>query len=235
MNSGFPLIEIVIYALIAAFFAFRLRGVLGKRTGTEKQRPNPFEAPPSQPKSGQEGPADQGPDNVVRMPDRRGEEAMERPEDDVAPDSLAGGLTQIKIADPSFDERGFLEGAQAAFGMILEAFANGDRQTLRNLQADEVFTVFEDALTERENQGESLETKILEIKTADIVSAKMDGPDAVVTVKFVTDQINVSRDKDGQIIDGSPENVEAITDIWTFRRDTGKSDPNWALSETATE
>jgi len=231
MNSGFPLIEIVIYALIAAFFAYRLKGVLGKRTGSEKQQPNPFE-----PSSRQESGGDQAADNVVRMPDRRGQEEETDPfRAEAAPDSLAGGLTQIKIADPSFDERGFLEGAQAAFGMILEAFANGDRQTLRNLQADEVFKVFDDAITARESNGESLETNILEIKQADIVEARMDGRDALVTVKFVSDQTNVSRDRDGEIIDGDPDTVETITDIWTFRRDTGSQDPNWALSETATE
>lgn len=240
MNSGFPLFDIILLALVAAFLAYRLRSVLGKRTGHEKQQPNPFQQGPT----AENG--DQASDNVVRMPERRsqedapdGQDETLASDDDKAPETpsspLAGGLTQIKIADPSFRERDFLEGAQAAFGMILEAFASGDRQTLKNLQAPDVYAVFDQALGDRESRGESLESRLLEIKTADLTSAWMDGSEAVLEVRFVSDQVHITRDSDGQIIDGTEDDVESITDLWTFRRDTSSRDPNWLLTETATD
>ena len=117
--------------------------------------------------------------------------------------------------------------------MIVAAFAAGDKAQLRPLLSDEVYKPFSDAIDEREAAGETLETRILQLKSIDIVEAGLAGRMARVTVKFVTDQINVLRAHDGSIVDGHPEDPAEKTDFWTFARDTRSSDPNWVLVTTA--
>jgi len=220
MGDGFVFIEIIIFAMIAAFLVYRLRSVLGRRTGEEQQRPNPFTARPNQP------------DNVVPLPERN------RPRPDAAPFSdepvsLAVALEQIKAADPSFDEKHFLEGAKAAFQMIVEAFARGDTAALRPLLADDVYENFARAIRDRQAAGERYETRVDLIREADVVEAKLDaGHTARVTVKLVSDQMNVLRDRNGAVIEGDPDAVVEATDVWTFARNTRARDPNWALVET---
>lgn len=222
MGDGFVFVEILIFAMIAAFLVYRLRSVLGRRTGEERQRPNPFTARPNN-----------QPDNVVPMPGR------ERPLPNAAPSpdepvSLATALEQIKAADPSFDEKYFLQGARGAFQMIVEAFAKGDTATLRPLLSDEVYDNFARAVRERQSAGEILETRIDSITDADVVEARMDGRTALVTVKFVSEQMNVVRNSAGAVVDGDPNAVVEAVDVWTFARNTRASDPNWALVETRT-
>lgn len=222
MGDGFVFIEIVIFAMIAAFLVYRLRSVLGRRTGEEQQRPNPFTS-----RAGL-------PDNVVSLPDRN------RPRPDAVPVSdepvsLAGALEQIKAADPSFDEKNFLQGAKAAFQMIVEAFARGDTAVLRPLLADDVYDGFARAIRARQAAGEQSETQVERVREAEVVEARL-GADhtATVTVKIVSDQMNVLRDRTGTVIDGDPDSVLEATDIWTFARNTRARDPNWALVETHT-
>lgn len=222
MGDGFVFVEILIFAMIAAFLVYRLRSVLGRRTGEERQRPNPFTARPNN-----------QPDNVVAMPNR------ERPVPNAAPSpdepvSLATALEQIKAADPSFDEKYFLQGARGAFQMIVEAFAKGDTATLRPLLSDEVYDNFARAVRERQAAGETLETRIETITDADVVEARMDGRTALVTVKFVSEQMNVVRNSAGAVVDGDPNSVIEAVDVWTFARNTRAGDPNWALVETRT-
>ncbi|AWK86036.1 Tim44/TimA family putative adaptor protein [Azospirillum thermophilum] len=221
MGDGFVFIEIVIFAMIAAFLVYRLRSVLGRRTGEERQRPNPFTPRPGMP------------DNVVTLPERN----RPRPETPVSPDeplSLAAALDQIKANDPNFDEKHFLEGAKAAFAMIVDAFARGDTATLRPLLADDVYDNFARAIRDRQAAGETLETRIERVREADVEEARMDGRTARVTVRLVSDQMNVQRDRNGAVVDGDPNAVVEAVDIWTFARNTRSSDPNWALVETRT-
>lgn len=223
MGDEAVLIEIVIFAMIAAFLVYRLRSVLGRRTGEERQRPNPFTVQPGRP------------DNVVTLPDR----VRPRP-DAVAPSSdepmsLAASLAQIKAADPSFDEKHFLQGARAAFQMIVEAFARGDTATLRPLLSDEVYDNFARAIRERQAAGQTLETRIDQIREADVVDARLEGGrNAVVTIKLVSDQMNVVRDRNGAVVDGDPNAAVEAVDVWTFARNIRARDPNWALVETGT-
>ncbi|MGP1394037.1 MAG: Tim44/TimA family putative adaptor protein [Inquilinaceae bacterium] len=227
MGDGATLIEILILGLIAAFLIFRLRSVLGKRTGHEQRRPNPFSTPP-QTKDGA-----QANDKVVALPERN------RPSDGepVRPDAARtakGGLTQVKIADPSFDERGFVNGAKAAFSMIVEAFAAGDTAALRPLLDDELYDSFSTEIRRRLAENETRETTIVKIRSAEIVEAQMSGNTALVTVKFVSDQINVTRDETGAVVDGDPDTAIELTDLWSFSRNTRSTDPNWTLVATAT-
>ncbi len=222
MGDGFVFIEIVIFAMIAAFLVYRLRSVLGRRTGEEQQRPNPFTPQPSRT------------DNVVALPDRNRPRAEAVPASE-EPLSLAGALDQIKAADPAFDEKNFLQGAKAAFQMIVEAFARGDTAALRPLLADDVYENFSRAIRARQAAGEQYETRVERVREAEVVEARLDSDrTAMVTVKIVSDQMNVLRDRAGTVIEGNPDKVVEATDIWTFARNTRARDPNWALVETHT-
>lgn len=223
MGDEAVLIEIVIFAMIAAFLVYRLRSVLGRRTGEERQRPNPFTVQPGRP------------DNVVTLPERGRPRPDAAPVSPDEPMSLAASLAQIKSADPSFDEKHFLQGARAAFQMIVEAFARGDTAALRPLLSDEVYDNFARAIRERQAAGQTLETRIDQIREADVVEARLEGGrNAVVTVKLVSDQMNVVRDRNGAVVDGDPNAAIEAVDVWTFARNIRARDPNWALVETGT-
>lgn len=232
MGSGFQALDIILFAMIAAFILLRLRSVLGRRTGHERRRPNPMakEAPDhAEPRRS---------DNVVELPGPASEKAdasfepAEPADTAVSDDPVAAGLTQIKIADSSFESQHFLEGARAAFEMIVQAYAAGDVKTLRNMLNDEVYDRFSGAVADRDKAGETLETTLIGIKTADILEARVDGRTAFITVKFLSEQVNVTRGKDGAVVDGDPNHVAQIVDIWTFARNTRARDPNWTLVET---
>ena len=118
--------------------------------------------------------------------------------------------------------------------MIVRAFAQGDTATLRPLLSDEVYENFAAAIQERRRAHHTLETTLVGIKSADMVDARLNGRTAEVSIKFVSEQKNVTRDESGQAIDGSPDHVATVTDIWTFAREIGSRDPNWRLVATET-
>jgi predicted lipid-binding transport protein (Tim44 family) len=215
--------DIILFAMVAAFLILRLRSVLGRRTGHER-RPESFSRPV-------ERAGDKIAGNVVPL-GARGPATHPLPTAPPA-DAVALGLERIRSADPGFDPRAFLEGARLAFEMIVAAFAAGDKPKLRPLLSDDVYKPFSAAIDEREAAGETLETRILNLKSIDIVEAGLAGRMARVTVKFVTDQINVLRAHDGSVVDGHPEEPTEKTDFWTFARDTRSGDPNWVLVATA--
>ncbi len=215
MNNN-ELIITLIFAAIAAFVLFKLRSVLGRRTGHEQQRDNMF------------GDAASTTDNVVHMPDRGPSDTV-----DIEPNSpLAVGVSDIQQADPSFDPGDFLNGAKAAFEMIVSAFAAGDRETLKPLLGDEVYASFDAAIADREKAGETMELSFKGFKSAEITTARLDGSEARVMVEFVSEQSSAVLNSDGAIVDGNPNDVTTITDVWTFARDTRSGDPNWQLVET---
>lgn len=225
MGGDFQFFDIIILAMIAGFLVLRLRRVLGRRDGHEGKFPDPFREAPENDKDTFDE------DNVVQLPDRS--------RDDVDPmdgidenDPIAAGLTQIRIADPSFDPSMFAEGAKVAFEMVLSAYAGGDRKTLKGLLSPDVYRNFEEAMSERERAGEVLEDTLVGIKSAKVIEASMDGNQALVTVKFTSEQISALRDAEGNVIDGNPNEVIDVTDFWTFSRDTRSSDPNWTLVGT---
>jgi predicted lipid-binding transport protein (Tim44 family) len=217
-------IDIIFFAMVAAFLILRLRSVLGRRTGDERPRPDPFHPDP----------AEGGADKIIPLP---GPPERAAGEPITAPPAATGtpieaGLTQIAVADPGFTAEHFVAGAKAAFEAIVTAFAKGEREALRPLLNDTVFEHFSAAIKAREDAGQSRETTLVGIKSADVLEAQMDGRTAFVTVKFVSEQINLTRDKDGNVVEGDPGHVAEITDIWTFARNTRARDPNWALIET---
>jgi predicted lipid-binding transport protein (Tim44 family) len=233
MGDGVQFLDIIIFAAIAVFLGLRLRGVLGRRTGNERQQRDPFKRPV--PESRDETDRDKaGRDKVIPLPDRNRTPTAEPAPADIAKPEAGGlpGLAQIRAADPSFDPQGFLGGARAAFEMIVGAFAAGDAAALKPLLSDEVFENFNGAIKARTKAKETLETTLVGISSAEIVEAELQGRSALVTVKFVSEQINVTKDAEGRIVDGDPATVAAITDIWTFARNTRARDPNWTLVAT---
>ena len=230
MSEGFAYIDILFFAMVAAFIALRLRSVLGRRTGQERRRTGGFPGS-ARPNGAADGKS--ASDNVVALPDRSGAAAeADAAIADLAEGKVKTGLTQIRLADPGFDLNQFLTGARAAFEMILRAYAEADVKTLRNMLNDEVYGNFSDVIAERESAGETLDTSLVGITSADIVDARIEGRTAFVTVKFVSEQVNVTRDKSGEAIEGDPNRVTNVTDLWTFARNTKARDPNWTLVET---
>ena len=217
----FPFLDIVFFAMLAIFLGLRLRNVLGRRTGLEKRRPDPFK--PAEP-------AAQPADNVVRLPerDRKALETLAADEDT----PLARGVRAIQKADGRFDGAAFVAGARGAFEMIVTAFAKGDLEALRPLLADGVFDNFKRAIDDRISRGESLETTLVGITAAEMVDADLDRSTARVTLRFVSEQVNLTKDAAGKIVDGDPNRIVSVTDVWTFARDVRSSDPNWMLVET---
>lgn len=228
MSEGFQFFDIILFAMIAGFLVFRLRNVLGRRTGHER--------PPEQ--LSRRGRAEQDDDNIIELPDRGGaaaDAAFEADGDDADEDPLAAGLAGIGAVDSSFDPDDFTSGARNAFEMVVQAFAAGDQKALRGLLNDEVFDNFRSEIERREGMNNVLETTLIGIKIADILEARMEGRIAFITVKFVTEQVNVTRDQGGEVIEGDPNHVANVTDIWTFARNTRARDPNWTLVETRSQ
>lgn len=234
--------EIVLIALVAIFLVLRLRSVLGRRTGNERPPPSrdPYAPPP--PNNGQPGwqqgnrPADapSGNGNVIELP--RPEPSAPTSSSDgplsVSPAANAGA-DRIRRADSSFDPREFLRGAREAFEMIVGAFAKGDSATLRSMLDDKLFEGFDGAIRARVAARETQQTTIIGFEACELVEADLKDRVAVCTVRFVTEQVNVTRNADGAVTEGSPNEVTKVTDIWTFHRDTSTNDPNWFLVATS--
>jgi len=227
MGAGSAFLEILFFGMIAAFLFLRLRSVLGKRMGHERDpnaRPDQIArrqagAPDAEGKRAKDSKATD--DNVIAMPAPRL----------AATDPVARGIAEIQSADRSFDPEAFVIGARTAFELIINAFANGDRDTLRSLTSDDVFNVLEGEMRRREDAGETLEATLVGIRDVRIIEAGVHGSQAMVTLKIESEQIKVVRDGEGHAIQGQHGLIEQATDIWTFSRDVPSKDPNWALTE----
>ena len=225
MSDGLPFFDIILFAMIAAFLVLRLRSVLGRRDGHKGRHRNPF---------ARSLPEEQADEKVVHLPNARDADADTEAAavGDDAEGDLAAGFREIKAADRGFEPTEILSGARIAFELVLSAYASGDTNALKPLLSAEVLDNFTQPIREREAAGETMEHTLIGVKSADIVEAFLDGRTAHVTVKFVTDQANVTRDANGEVVDGDPSAVTEVTDFWTFARDTRSRDPNWTLVAT---
>ena len=226
----------IIFLALAVVIFLRLRSVLGQRTGRERPPYDPYSARDAvrSPPTG---------DKVVTLPTSRAAEPAAPVAEAVEPSErwkgvaepgtpIAQGLDAIVAEDPTFDLKHFLAGARAAYEMIVTAFAEGDRKSLKNLLSREVYDGFETAIREREGRGETAETRFVSIDKADITGAELRGRAAQITVRFVSQLVSVTHDRAGAVIDGSPDKVTEVTDVWTFARDLSVRDPNWKLVAT---
>lgn len=226
MGDGFQALDIILFAMIAAFLVLRLRSVLGKKTG--HQRPPTLERSTKK----EEGPVSD--ENLVELPNSKKEETDTggARSEAAADNPLTPALTEVKIADPNFNPSEFSEGARGAFGLVVEAYANGDEETLRTLLNDEVFNDFSAAIKERSDAGEKLDFTLIGITVAKIIDARVEEKMVFITMQFDSEQVNITRDKDDNILSGDPNQIEKISDIWIFARNTQAGDPNWTLVET---
>lgn len=220
-------VDILLYALVAAGLVFWLRSVIGTRHGDERERSNPFTSAPA------EKPAFEGTEapKTLDLPSLAEAGILPR---NVRIDNPVSerGLEDIAAADRSFDPVTFVTAAQEAFAIIVEAFAKGDRETLRDLLADPVYNAFAGAIGARDAKGETVSTEIHAVRHADIVDARLAGKDAFITLRFTADETCVIRDRDGRVLSGDPDRITEMVDLWTFTRNIKSRDPRWLLCET---
>lgn len=228
-----------IFFIVAAVVIFlQLRSVLGRRTGNERPPQDPYRT-----ERKAEQPAAR--DNIVALPKRKGR-SEPRPADAPAetPDidaiakpgtELNSGLKAVRAVDPAFDPQGFLNGVRVAYEMIVTAFADGDRKTLKNLLSKDVYDGFVGAIAEREQKGHKIKSTFVGIDRAEIVAAEMKGQEAFLTVRVASQIISSTVDGAGKLIEGDPEHVAEVKDVWTFARDIRARDPNWKLVATEAE
>jgi predicted lipid-binding transport protein (Tim44 family) len=218
VGGSFP-IDLILFGMIAVFLVLRLRSILGKREG--------FERPPE-----------------IRPETRAGDTlqgAGPRRVIDVVPDSVIASrqlpdpagpvgqlLSRMQLIDRNLQAARFLEGAETAFRMIVTAFAAGASDTLRPLLSDETYRAFDAAISAREAAGQTQRTEIRDIKAATIEHAELRGTRATITVRFVSDQVNVTLGQDNTPVAGADTMTE-MTDLWTFERDLESGDPTWRL------
>jgi predicted lipid-binding transport protein (Tim44 family) len=234
--NGFFDVYTLIFLILAVVIFLRLRSVLGRRTGAERPPYDPYSARDA----ARDAKPQPAPETVTPLPDRSGGAAASGAAGDeerwrglVEPGSSAArGLSAIQGADRGFDVRHFLTGARQAYEMIVTAFAEGDRKTLKGLLSKEVYEGFVAAIASRESRGERIESNFIGIEKAEIADATLKGSTAQITIRFVSQLISVTRDKAGVIIDGDPKKVTDVIDIWTFARDVASKDPNWKLVAT---
>lgn len=201
---------LLILACVAGFILFRLFSVLGTRTGHEQT--HDFEP-------------------LAPAP-REAEATASVSLDDAPATPVSTNARVLRDADPSFDEGEFLNGARGAYELIVEAFAAGDVRGIRKYLSDAVYDAFKTAAANREDAGQTMELKFVGIDHAAIVDASVkDGALSAVT-EFSSNQVRVTRDKDGNVIEGDANRIDLVKDRWTFARKIRSSDPNWVLVAT---
>jgi predicted lipid-binding transport protein (Tim44 family) len=238
-------LDLIFFAVVAVFLGWKLYSVLGRRTGNERSI-DPFATKPGPAANGGNTPSSEPAPRAPRLEGSANDDTPAREDRPVlprelrqleaviaqAPDSAKKGLEAIRAADPEFDAVSFLSGAKIAFDMILTAFAAGDGNALKPLLAPDVLQQFTAAISDRLRRKETLKTTLVGIIGLELLDAEMKGPDARVKLKFTSQQVNVTQDTEGRIVDGHPNEVSTITDVWTFSRPVTARDPNWVLIGT---
>ena len=212
--GGFP-IDLILFGMIAAFLVLRLRSILGRRDGYEPTQG------PARPVARAPGAVIEGRAEPVVAPGRAVPDAGSE---------LGQTLAGMRRVDSGFDPSRFLTGAEAAFRLIVTEFAAGNRDALRPLLTAETFAIFDGVITAREQAGEKQTNEIRAIHEATIESAALAGTLAEITVRFVSDQISQTLDRDGKYVAGA-DAVTELRDVWTFVRDLARSDPAWRLAQ----
>lgn len=245
MNGEINLLTLL--SLIVAVIAIvKLRSVLGRKTSDDDARIEQRRREAQLQKTA----AANVPDKVVAMP-KREREAEQQADTNVSvaeveariksfageDSSLAAGLTDILKLDQKFDPEHFLRGARQAYEMIVTAFAEGNKRTLKDLLNADVYESFTRAIAERESRGQVIDQSFVGINKADIIEAEVTPKGvATITVRFVSQLISATRDKAGAIVDGDDSRIKDVTDVWTFSRDISTKDArrnlNWKLVGT---
>ncbi|MFZ4542204.1 MAG: Tim44/TimA family putative adaptor protein [Rickettsiales bacterium] len=220
MDGGFPYGDIIVIGAIAAFILLRYRAMLGEPRGRdEKSTPkvmslNEFE-------------------RVIQLPANR-LNTVEKKEDDFTASygSLAETFVAMRAIDRDFTPDDFLQGARAAYEMVVNAFSKRDRDTLKMLLSDAMYKSFTLSLDDAEKEKRFTETTLVAINKATIKNAKLNGNLATITVDFVSDQVHLIRDDGNAILEGDASQQDVVEDEWVFTRDLKSTSPNWSIIET---
>jgi len=207
MNSFFPFLDIIILGLLALFLGFRLKNLLGDRSGYGEDVNNLETYNEKKPDN----------NNVINLNKKK----------------ISGeGLEVLKKGDPNFSEEEFIIGAKQAFKIIIEAFVDSDVEKLKPLIDYELLKSFTKSISEREARQEKQFVDILSINKLDIINISLIDNIASISIKIESEQIKYTIDKNDKIIDGNKEVSEIIKDKWVLERDISSNDPNWKLVET---
>ena len=222
------------FLIVAALIFLNLRSVLGKRTGNEKQPLDSYSAKDD----ARAAPATED-GKVITLPRRTPVDPENRYEEIdafAAPGTdLNTTLRQVFDADSTFSPKQFVEGARSAYEMILMAFAEGDRKTLKSLLSNEVYEGFNTAIDEREKAGEKVKSTFVGIEKSEMMEAGIDGSETTISMKLAAQLITATYNSAGEITDGNADAVSEVKDRWTFARDVRSRDPNWKLVSTQSE
>lgn len=243
MNSnGLDIVSVIFLGIAVVIFLY-LRSILGSRTGNERRPYDPLGGESTE----NNRPRDMANDGkVVTMPERRDQEADHRDEPEIdragqiakfaaEGTPLAQGLNEIVNADPDFEPEGFMKGAERAYEMIITAFSEGEKSSLKRLLAKDVFAGFSAAIDEREQKGEEMVTQFVGFDQVTLLEAELENKMAEITVKFKSSLIRYLIGSDGELVEGDEKSIEKVTDIWTFSRPVTGRDPNWKLISTKSE
>lgn len=243
MGESFQGLEILIWAAVAGIVLFRLRSVLGRRTGNERP-PRDRLTQESSPSADTAAHADPSREAVIPLAGpNRARKSVRAVHDPLASDAVdveasspaADALSRIRVADRHFEPGEFIDGAKAAYGMIIEAFASGDEGVLKPLLSTDVMANFRKAISQRAAKGETVNSKVTDIAKAVITDASLHGGLAEITVRFESDIIRCVRDSENRVVEGDPSEAARVVDVWTFSRDVESDDPNWTLVATSSE
>ena len=206
MNSFFPFLDIIILGLLALFLGFRLKNLLGDRSGYGEDVNKLETYNETKPDN-----------NVINLNKKK----------------ISGeGLETLKKVDPNFSEDEFLSGAKQAFKIIIKAFVDSDIEKLKPLIDYELLKSFTKSISEREARQEKQFVDIISINELDIINISLVDNIASISIKIESEQIKYTIDKNDKIIDGNKEVSEIIKDKWVLERDTSSNNPNWKLVET---
>ncbi|MEM9140947.1 MAG: Tim44/TimA family putative adaptor protein [Pseudomonadota bacterium] len=217
------MIELLVLFALAAIVLYRLKTVIGTRTGHEPTR----DASVSSTVDARSAPANP-------MPVNDGPPEFEDVSDDTLDDDSRTALTEIRGIEPDFIVNDFIDGARGAYEMILMAYEEGDRSTLKSLLAPDVYEAFEAGISGREAEGLRVEARFIGVREATLEEVGFDtaSKTADVTVKFVGELITAVRDAENRVVEGDPNDIRRQSDTWTFSRVMGSSNPNWLLTGT---
>ena len=219
--GDYGFIDIVLFAMIAAFLILRLRSVLGKHRNSGEGKSNLGLHTLTQSHKTEKQPAEGDSKEESKIEPQNSEK-----------DNDGVDLTEIQGAIPGFEKGEFLAGVRAAFEIIVNSFSSGDKEKLAGLLSDEVFNNFSSAITDRERLGHVSESSLIRIIDTVLLEANISDGSVLLTVKILSEQINATKGEQGEVVDGNPDLVLEVADIWTFSKEIESPDPNWRLVAT---
>ena len=219
--GDYGFIDIVLFAMIAAFLILRLRSVLGKHRNSGEGKSNLVLHTLPQSHKTEKQPAEGDSKEESKIEPQNSEK-----------DNDGVDLVEIQGAIPGFEKGDFLAGVRAAFEIIVNSFSSGDKEKLAGLLSDEVFNNFSSAITDRERLGHVSESSLIRIIDTVLLEANISDGSVLLTVKILSEQINATKGEQGEVVDGNPDLVLEVADIWTFSKEIESPDPNWRLVAT---